>query len=932
MPTFTGSAGWLLLLAAVPLLWLLAWRNRTGAGRGRMIGATVLRSLVLAAIIGALMRPALHRTSEEVSVVYALDVSSSVSRRFLDEALEWIAGVDKDHKPAQSRFVVFADRAKLLDSLADVRALKLATEDGAASRNDLIHEGATNLEDALLTTLPGFEPGLAKRIVLVSDGNQTEGDVWRAMLRLQMEGARVFAIPAAVSVDNDAWVEAIVVPEGVRERAEVEVEAQVFSRLSVPARVHLSIGERLVASRSVKLSPGSNRILLNVRFPRAGAQNLTVRVSANGDQFPGNDALTEEVFVRPRPHVLYVEGGAHSTGYLADALTAQGMRVSVAKAERLSDDPRLLEDKDVVILSDVRAENVNGDTARRLQAFVRDRGGGLIFVAGENTYGDEGFANSEVERLLPVKFEAKRKRQDLDLVLLLDRSASMRQGKIESAKSAAIATVDLLDEEQGLAVVAFDAQPQEVVPLAPVGDKRRAKELISRMTSSGQTNIYNALLEAQRLLADSQAEIKHIILLSDGYTARAPTRTVVRGAGSRGRARPAAGDGVRPDPDEPLANGFRAIVAELAAANITLSTVVLGEGYDLEFMATIAKWGHGKSYLAHSDSETPGLFVGDIRRVRGDSIVEEPFRPLVKAWSPTIAGVDFASGPELKGYVESKPKGFSDVLLEAKKDLPLLAETHYGLGKTVVFLSDAKDRWAADWLRWPGYATFWAQVVRDSARRDSGEGLSWGVTREGRDALIHLTALGDGGSFRDGLWPEVRITTPTGRSSVAALRQVAPGQYRARVPLAAAGSVPWRFELVPGPGMSAADVARTGSRRLFYSYSDEYRLLPANLPLLRTLSEQTGGSLAPSADEIFKPHGDGGVVSVPLWPYCAGAALLLFLLDILVRRVPWRLRRARRIEAGVSGLPPTQVRPSENATRRATVTSNGPTAVRVKTG
>jgi hypothetical protein len=51
--------------------------------------------------------------------------------------------------------------------------------------------------------------------------------------------------------------------------------------------------------------------------------------------------------------------------------------------------------------------------------------------------------------------------------------------------------------------------------------------------------------------------------------------------------------------------------------------------------------------------------------------------------------------------------------------------------------------------------------------------------------------------------------------------------------------------------------------------------------------------MAPAADEIFRPRGDGGVSSVPLWPYYAGAALLLFLLDILVRRTPWRLRRAR---------------------------------------
>src|SRR6185436_15126672 len=170
-------------------------------------------------------------------------------------------------------------------------------------------------------------------------------------------------------------------------------------------------------------------------------------------------------------------------------------------------------------------------------------------------------------------------------------------------------------------------------------------------------------------------------------------------------------------------------------------------------------------------------------------------------------------------------------------------------------------------------------------------GVNCGVSRAGREAFVQLTALGADGGFRNGLWPEVRVTPPGGQALVADLRQVAPGQYRAQVPLGAPGRAPWRFELLPGPGLSMAEITRAGSRRLFYTYPDEYRLLPANLPLLRTLSEQTGGKLAPDPEEIFTPRGDGGVTSTPLWPYCAAAALLVFLLDILVRRSPWRLRR-----------------------------------------
>ena len=256
-----------------------------------------------------------------------------------------------------------------------------------------------------------------------------------------------------------------------------------------------------------------------------------------------------------------------------------------------------------------------------------------------------------------------------------------------------------------------------------------------------------------------------------------------------------------------------------------------------------------------------------------------------------MAGIDFATAPELRGYVASKPKRFSDVLLEAKKDLPLLAETHYGLGKTVAFLSDVKNRWAVDWLGWPGYAKVWAQLVRDSARRDSGEGVSWRVVREGRNALVDLTALGHDGTFRDNLWPQVRVTAPRGRAEVALLHQVGPGAYRIQVALAASERLPWRFEILPGPGISATDIAQAGTRTLFYAHSDEYRLRPANLALLRTLSEQTGGVFAPQAEEIFRPRGDGGVAATVLWTYCAAAALLLFLLDILVRRAPWRWRR-----------------------------------------
>ncbi len=888
-----ASPLWLWLLSALlPIGWL-AWTGRKARSRKRLIVATLLRALALTLLALAAAKPVVIESSREISVIYAIDVSKSVAPTFLKQTIDWIRTLNERYHPAQVRYVAFASQARVLESAEDLLALQVSAESGNAA--GVLDQSATDLEQALRSALSGFGAGPARRLVLVTDGNQTHGDVWRVLPRLRVERVRLFAIPAPVAVGNDAWVDAISLPEDVRQQEPLSVEVTVLSRARTNAKLTLASGAQSLARRAVLLRPGENHVAMQIRMPQAGSHPLTAHVMADADENPRNDTFEQDVWVSPRPRVLYVEDAPESAHYLADALRSQHIDVTVTKTPPASAEE--LAGFDAVLLSDIPAHRIDAKAVRALESFVRDQGKGLLFAAGENTFGKQGYAASAVEQMLPVRFQGKRKRRELDLVLLIDRSHSMRGRKLELAKTAALATLDLLESQHRLAVVAFDSRPHEVVPLAEVAGKRRAEDLISSMTASGQTNIYNALVDAQRILANSSAATKHIILLSDGLTAPPPGTAAAlsnseqaQEAVRKARAETFRELGVQtseppPEPAAP-AHGMEGVVGELAQANVTLSTVAIGEKPNLDLMKRLADQGHGKSYVAADDAQIPGLFVSETRRLLGEAIVEEPFHPTVTNRSDTIAGIDFALGPPLAGFVVARPKRFSEVLLQALKQEPLLVQTHYGLGKTVAFLSDVKNRWAARWLTWDGYARFWAQVVRATMPHAAADGSQWRVQRQGNDAFIELMALDDKRMYRDGLRPKVRVRAPSGETSIAALRQVGPGRYRASMPIAPDGSAPYGFEVLAGGGLGQRDLKQLGTRSLSYAWSDEYRALPTNNVLLRSLSEQTGGVFAPKANDIFAQYGDGGVAPRPLWFWFAAAALALFLLDILVRRAP----------------------------------------------
>jgi uncharacterized membrane protein len=836
----------LAILAVIPLIWWMRGHTAVGLSPRHLLVSTSVRTAVIVLLALALTQPVWNRAGTWISVVYALDISSSVEPGFIGTAIDWIASTDAGGNPAHSGFIAFAGSARSVASPGAISQVPVS----AGGSNRSIDRSSTNIETAVAQALRTFDPRYLKRLVLITDGNENAGDVMGALGRAQEKGVRIFSMPANVRGAGDNWIETIDLPYGIRELEPVVASVQVYSRLATRATVELLGDGEVLETQEVDLQPGFNTVPFEVRLNGEGPVTISGRLQAAGDPFPENDIYKQAITVGARPRILYVEGRAASAHYLHDALSSEGMEVVLGQSRDLPATPEGLDEYDLVLLSDVPRSSLNDTQMVALLAWVRD-GGGFIFAGGESSYGEEGYAETPIEETLPIWFKVNEKRKDLALVIVLDKSFSMVGPKIELSKEAAKAALELLDSNHQFGLVTFDHSPYWTVPLQLATNKERINEYISSIIASAHTNIYPALERAYERLVEAEAEVRHIILLSDGKTY----------------------------PDD-----YETLVSRMAEAEITVSTVAVGEEADRELLGSIAEWGNGRSYFIRDAQRVPQVFIEETQMASQATLVEEPVETTIVSAVEAFTGIDLAAAPRLRGYVSTQAKDTAEVLLESDIAAPILARWHYGLGKAAVFTSDVKNRWAVDWLTWDGYGKFWSQLVRETMKRDSDDEVDFTVRRLGDEALITVSAVTEEGLYRTGLEPRLEVVGPDGGVAALPLAQIGPGTYQARHPLATSAEAPYTFRL-------SGDDLEPQARALFYPYTDEFRLYPPNTELLAAIAEQTGGKLLPETAEIFQDYGEAASLPTPLWPFLAGLALLAYLLDIAIRRAPWFWRR-----------------------------------------
>ena len=852
----------LVALIALPFLWWMQGRSYAGFGAKQRAVQTVVRSLVVLLLAAALMQPTWLRSGEWQSVVYLLDLSASVSSTGRSSAATWIAEANDQGQPTHVQLMAFSANVV---ALADIDALQVLAGDAESSgppdepSQPALDRSATNLELALNEARRQFAPHHSKRVVLMTDGRETAGDVANALAALQRDGIRVFTVPVEPRAIDDAWIDSAVIPDVVTADEPFPVDVEVFSQAARTGVLALSRAGDVLDSRSIQLGEGFTRVVLEGRLSETGTEALEVRLQAEADPFVENNRIRRSTYVLEPSRVLYVEGHVESQRYLLEALEAGGLVVDTAASDALPNTVSDLEPYAAVIFSDVSPEALNDEQMAVLSTYVGELGGGLVMAGGDEMYGEEGYADTTIEDILPITFSVKERPEDFALIIVLDKSWSMVGPKIELSKEASKAAVDVLADHHQIGVVAFNNSLDWPVLLQRASNREWIKNKISTIMPSGHTNIFPALEEAYLSLLNVPDHLKHVILLSDGRTY----------------------------PDD-----YEGLLIKMADMEISVSTVAMGEEADRELLTNIADWGNGRSYFVEDATQVPQVFAQETRRATRPTLVEEPFNPIVKKNAEMFKGIDFSTSPPLRGYLSTQLKDTSEALLVSDEDDPILARWQFGLGRAVAFTSDVKNRWATEWLNWPGYGKFWIQVVRETMRGPEDEARALRVRRERDRVRITVGPSGDVASSRFD-HPEISIVGPDSQVTRVELDRVDQGSYAATVPLSDDGD--YMF------GVMAAGSSET-RRALLHSYPAEYRFLPPDVDLLEAVSRDTDGSYAPTIEQLFDDT-ERTTRPIALWPYLAAVALLLYLVDLLLRRV-WLFDPRRDLPPPSRVMPP----------------------------
>jgi uncharacterized membrane protein/Mg-chelatase subunit ChlD len=901
-----GRPWWLLgLFLIVPLVWF-SMKSLAGLGPLRRALAIMFRATIVTLIILALAELQTVQKNDKLTTIFLIDQSQSVPHEWQRPMQDYVTAATKAQKRTDdlSGVIVFGKNARV-ESPPTPHPSPLV---GIENQPDPEY---TDLATAIKLALASFPEDTAKRLVIVSDGNENRGNAIEQALVAKDLNAQIDVLPIEYRYDREVLVEKISLPPDVKIGETVNIN--VVLRASEPTSGSLQIFQKSDNSRDsltgddqpqrVELQRGVNVLSLKKTITQPNFYTFQAEFipdANSGDKRAVNNRAEGFTQARGEAHVLLIEGAPGEHDELVQALRNKKLKVTVMAAPRieasgivggdqLPTDMAQLQPYDAVILGNVPKDAISEELQTMLERNVHDFGAGLVMLGGPNSFGAGGWMNTPIEKALPVDMQIKAmKVMGKSALVMVMHASEIPEGNYWQ-KQVAKQAIDTLSSYDYAGMLHWEGQEAWLFTLRPIGESKQGMmRAIDRMTPGDMPDFDPSLqMGMSALRRKTDAMTKHFIVISDG------------------------------DPTPPT----NAVVNQLAANKITVTTVLVaahgGDSMGVSAMQNLANKTKGRFYNVTNPKALPRIYQKEARLISRPLIFErqQPWAPSLVNFSEPVMGVP-ATLPGITGIVQATVKESELVEVPIVSPLPsgtgqinpLLAHWTYGLGRSVAFTSDAGRKWTASWRSWDNYAAFWSQVIRWALRPVDTGNLTMSIRREEGKIKIVVDALDKDNQFQNFLQFKGIVVPPDLKPATVELSQTAPGRYEGFLDRAEArGNYFVNLGYRTPEGKSG--ILTSG---ISVPYSDEYRELKSNPSTLETIASLANGKVLE-----WKYRKDGRGVDLQrtldtgdvfrrdknlipprsftdLWPALLWLAACLFLGDVAIRRVAPDVDRIRK--------------------------------------
>lgn len=807
----------------------------------RLRRSIIVHSLTALFLILALCQLSLKWSSKDVTTIFVVDLSDSVKANKSDTQSFLKAAIQEMPANNTAGIITFGADVRLEQFVSDKKVF--------SSFQSLPLSSATNLESAVSMALSLIPEGSAGRIVLITDGNENEGN-------LELTASSVLALNVdfkVLKIENvqaaEAYIDSLTLPEKINIGDTFSINVTVISNTAMEATIYLYSGRTLKAEEKIKLQSGTNQFVFKDTQTDTGLKNYRAVLDAAEDTETVNNEYEAYTTVKTTPKVLVIEGSKGNAVEFEKILDAANINFSTVTTSGAPESlEQMLEYKSMICV-DVYADDLKAGFLSYLESYVRDYGGGFVAIGGENSFALGNYKNTPLESVLPVYMDLQGEKEipPLSMVMVIDHSGSMTDGtgtasKLELAKEAAVKALNNLRTIDKVGILSFDDGYTWNYQLALLSDQEEVEDKIFGIPAGGGTSIYPALAQAVDALEQDSAKLKHIILLTDGQ------------------------DGYREYED---------LLSRINDSGITLSTVSVGQDADMAIMEYLAEQGNGRYY--HTDIETniPRIFAKEVFLSVRSYLVNHSFFPAITSNSDIIAPAAATGLPAMEGYVATTAKESANILLMSDENDPVLAIWQFGLGKTAAFTSDVQNRWTAAYAGWDGYVTLWKNIIEATITELESGQESVTVKNQGTFSTISYVTQ----DYNSDTNVTAFATDPAGNVHEVALYPVSPGVYEGEL-------------LTDQTGVYSINVRQSADGELIHSlnsaavipYSSEYKFADKK-EILDNYIKNVQGNYISEASEVF----DQNIVKVmshkSVTPSLLVLALVLFMTDTALRRL-----------------------------------------------